>query len=164
MKAKTSVGRIIGIFMVLALVLATLHTPSEAIAAGKAAANRKAVLKIVNSERKKNGRGRLVLDSTLSKAAQKRAKEIAKHFSHERPDGSDCFTVLKEYDISYDICGENIAAGYSQSTAAKVMDLWMNSEGHRKNILYKQFNKIGVGYYKKKGTGSKYYWVQIFSD
>ena len=161
MKLRTLSRSLLGIFMVLALMLSILQTPSKAMAASRAA-NRKAVLKIVNSERKSRGCKKLVLDSTLNKAAQKRAQEISKYFSHERPNGTDCFTVLKKYGARYTTCGENIAAG--QSTAAIVMNSWMNSDGHRKNILTKKFKKMGVGYYKKKGTDYTYYWVQLFSD
>lgn len=158
---RTLFKKLLGILLVLAISMSTLNAPAKAIAASKTA-NRKAVLKIVNSERKKAGCGKLVLDSKLSKAAQKRAQEIEKYFAHDRPDGSNCFTVLAEYNASYTTCGENIAAGHS--TAATVMNSWMNSEGHKKNILTKSFKKMGVGYYKKKGSAYTYYWVQLFSD
>lgn len=121
----------------------------------------KEVLTLVNKERKAEGLTELTLDDTLCAAANKRAKEIVEKFSHTRPDGKDCFSVLSEYDYTYTNCGENIAAG--QSTPAEVMDSWMNSEGHRANILTKEFTKLGVGYYKVS-TGYTYYWVQLFSN
>ena len=120
------------------------------------------VLSIVNKERKKQGRKALKLDAKLTKAAQKRAKELTKVFAHERPDGSSCFTVLKDYHISYMACGENIAAG--QPTAKEVMNSWMNSDGHRENILSTNYGKIGVGLYKVSNDPYTYYWVQLFTD
>lgn len=122
----------------------------------------KQVAKIVNKERTKRNKGKVTLDKKLTKLANKRAKECAKLFSHTRPNGEDCFSVLKENGVTYMTCGENIAAG--QSTAKQVMNSWMHSAGHKKNILTKGFHKIGVGYYKKSGSPYKYYWVQIFTD
>lgn len=150
-----------GLLLALALVVSSLTIPAQASAASTSA-NRKAVLKLVNQERKKRDRGKLTLDSKLNKAAGKRAKEISKEFSHTRPNGDDCFTVLTTYHAKYSTCGENIAAG--QSTAKKVMNNWMQSPGHKQNILQKKFRKMGVGYYKKKGSSYTYYWVQIFTD
>lgn len=120
------------------------------------------VLNIVNKQRKKQGRKALKLDAKLTKAAQKRAKELTKVFAHERPDGSSCFTVLKDYNISYMACGENIAAG--QRSAKEVMNAWMNSDGHRENILSTNYGKIGVGLYKSPNTQYTYYWVQLFTN
>ena len=95
--------------------------------------------------------------SALVSAANKRAEEVAKVFSHTRPDGSSCFTVLGEYGVSYRSAGENIASG--QTTPAEVVNAWMNSEGHRANILGANFTSLGVGVYK---NGSSYTWVQLF--
>lgn len=120
------------------------------------------VTKLVNKERTKRNRGKLTLDTKLTKAANKRAKECAKLFSHTRPNGESCFTILDHSGISYGTCGENIAAG--QPASSQVMDSWMHSSGHKKNILTKDFKKIGVGYYKKKNSAYQYYWVQIFTD
>lgn len=116
------------------------------------------ILKLVNKERKKNGLKALVLDSKLCKAADKRASELNRLFDHSRPDGSSCFTVLKQYGISYGAAGENIAAGYT--SAKEVVKGWMNSPGHRANILSKNFKALGVGH-KKSG---RHYWVQLFTD
>lgn len=118
------------------------------------------VLKLVNKERAKAGRKALKLDALLNRAAMVRAKEITKVFSHDRPDGSSCFSIMKEIGISYRAVGENIAAG--QPTPEDVVNSWMNSEGHRANILSKDFEKLGVGYVKTGGT-YKHYWVQLFS-
>ena len=149
------------LLLVMALVISSLTIPIQTSAAS-ISANRKAVLKLVNQQRKKRNQKKLVLDSKLNKAAQKRAKEISQEFSHTRPNGDDCFTILMTYKAKYTTCGENIAAG--QSTAKQVMNSWMHSSGHKKNILGKKYRKMGVGYYKKKGTSYTYYWVQLFTD
>lgn len=117
------------------------------------------VVSIINQKREAKGLKTVKTDAKLQKAAQKRAQEIAKKFDHIRPNGSKCFTVLKEYKISYRTSGENIA--YGQPNAKSVMKDWMNSSGHRSNILNKSFGRVGVGLYKKSGTC---YWVQIFAD
>lgn len=119
-----------------------------------------AVAELVNSERRAAGKSALTLDSKLCEAAEIRAKEIADYFSHTRPDGSACFTVLDELGIRYGAAGENIAAG--QRSPQEVMGDWMNSSGHKQNILSGNYSKIGVGLYKSK-DGFGYYWVQIFS-
>lgn len=116
------------------------------------------VLSLVNQERQKYGLPGLVLDQKLCGAADQRAKEIASLFSHTRPDGTDCFTVLNEFGISFRACGENIAAGYT--TAQEVVDGWMSSPGHRANILSNKFGSLGVGCV----SSGKPYWVQLFTD
>lgn len=112
-----------------------------------------AVFRLVNQERKANGRRELVLDPTLCEAAQVRASELDTLFSHTRPNGESCFAILDEYGLRYSSAGENIAKG--QRDAEEVMDSWMNSEGHRNNILSSDFTKIGIGH-----TGDN--WVQLF--
>lgn len=117
-----------------------------------------AVAPLVNAARRDAGLSELELDADLCAAAQARAQEIAQSFSHTRPDGSSCFTILEEFGISYRAAGENIAMG--QRTPEEVMDGWMNSSGHRANILNGTFTSIGVGYYVD-GAGAAH-WVQIF--
>lgn len=117
-----------------------------------------AVASLVNAARRDAGLSELELDADLCAAAQARAQEIAQSFSHTRPDGSSCFTILEEFGISYRAAGENIAMG--QRTPEEVMDGWMNSSGHRVNILNGTFTSIGVGYYVD-GAGAAH-WVQIF--
>lgn len=116
------------------------------------------VLRLVNIERKKEGLSELKCDETLQKAAQARADEIVTYYSHTRPDGSDCFTILDEYNYRTWACAENIAAGLT--TPAAVVGGWMNSSGHRANILgdYKYLG-VGISYGGDYGT----YWAQIFS-
>ena len=117
-----------------------------------------AVASLVNAARQDAGLSELELDADLCAAAQARAQEITQSFSHTRPDGSSCFTILEEFGISYRAAGENIAMG--QRTPEGVMDGWMNSSGHRANILNGTFTSIGVGYYVD-GAGAAH-WVQIF--
>lgn len=117
-----------------------------------------AVTSLVNAARQDAGLSELELDADLCAAAQARAQEIAQSFSHTRPDGSSCFTILEEFSVSYRAAGENIAMG--QRTPEEVMDGWMNSSGHRANILNGTFTSIGVGYYVD-GAGAAH-WVQIF--
>lgn len=117
------------------------------------------VVKLVNVERTKAGLNELTLDKTIENAASIRAREIEKSFSHTRPDGSSFSSVLKEQGISYKGAGENIAWG--QKSPEEVVNAWMNSEGHRANILNPKFTKIGVGHYQNsKGTN---YWTQLFT-
>lgn len=88
-----------------------------------------------------------------------RAKEITGTFSHFRPDGTRCHTVLDDLNIDFTFAGENIA--YGQDTPAEVMNDWMESESHRKNILNSRYEEIGVACYKQNGI---YYWVQVFKQ
>ena len=97
--------------------------------------------------------------SSLVEAASIRAKELSDSFSHTRPNGSSCFTVLSELGISYGTAGENIAAGHSSSQS--VMEGWRSSSGHYQNIISSKFKKIGIGV---NIINNQYYWVQIFSN
>lgn len=115
------------------------------------------VINIVNEERAKVGLQPLAKNDTLCEAAEVRAKEIVTKFDHTRPDGSSCFTVLGEFNINYWYVGENIAKG--QSSPEAVMNSWMNSSGHKENILTERYNNIGVGCYESGGT---LHWVQLF--
>lgn len=117
------------------------------------------VIKLVNEERAKAGLPALKMDADITAAANVRAKEIVQKFSHTRPNGSSFGTVLKEQGVSFRGSGENIAWG--QKSPEQVMNGWMNSEGHRANILNKNYKNIGVGYYQnEKGVN---YWVQLFT-
>lgn len=117
------------------------------------------VVRLVNEERAKAGLSLVTLDQKVEKAAQVRAKEIVTAFSHTRPDGSSFSTALKENGVSYKGSGENIAWG--QKTPAEVMKGWMNSPGHKANILNPNFKSIGVGHYQN-GSGVNY-WTQLFT-
>ncbi len=109
------------------------------------------VLNLVNKKRKAKGLSSLVMDQSLLTTAMKRGTEIAVMFSHTRPDGSLCFYANSA------MVAENIAAG--QRSASAVMDSWMNSEGHKANILGEDYTTIGIGCFYHNGT---YYWVQCF--
>ncbi len=112
------------------------------------------VLDLVNAERAKNGLSPLVLDPELASNANVRAKEIVEQFSHTRPNGESCDTAVT---VNWSYIGENIAMGYP--TPEAVMNGWMNSDGHRKNILNGDFTKIGIGVCS---SGGAMYWVQLF--
>ena len=118
------------------------------------------VLDIVNRERIANGVQPLVMDKGIWDAAQIRAKELTVRFSHTRPDGTGCSTIFPDYG---DHQGENIARG--QLTPSDAMISWMNSPGHRSNILNGDFKSIGIGCVYTSGLfGPEYYWVQCFSS
>lgn len=117
------------------------------------------VLQLVNNERANHGLPALSGDSKLTSAANKRAVEIVSNFSHTRPNGTSCFTVFDEFGINSQTGGENIA--YGQRTPSEVVTGWMNSEGHRANILSSKFGKLGVGVYEQNGV---IYWTQLFTN
>ena len=117
------------------------------------------VYEITNNYRSLVGVSSLTLDSSLVEAASIRAKELSDSFSHTRPNGSSCFTVLSELGISYGTAGENIAAGYSSPQS--VMEGWRSSSGHYQNIISSKFKKIGIGV---NIINNQYYGVQIFSN
>ncbi len=117
------------------------------------------VLRLVNVERSKAGLSAFTTNTTLQAAANKRSQEISQSFSHTRPSGEGFSTVLKEFNISFRAAGENIA--YGQKTPQAVVDGWMNSSGHRANILNANYNKIGIGVYEKNGV---LYWTQLFTN
>lgn len=118
----------------------------------------KAVLELMNQQRANNGLQTLTTNDLLYQAATVRAKELEQSFSHIRPDGTDPFTVLDTYDISYYTAGENIAKGYA--TPESVMNAWMNSDGHRANILDSDFQSADIGVYQ--GANGTYYWSIFF--
>ena len=116
------------------------------------------VLELVNKERKANGLSPVTSsNASLNSAADKRAAEQAVSFSHTRPDGRSWSTVLSDYGVKYGAAGENVA--YGQRTPEEVMQAWMNSSGHRANILNASYKELGIGVYYKNGT---YYWSQLF--
>lgn len=112
------------------------------------------VLDMVNAERKKAGLKALEMDKTMLGYAMQRAAECAVYYSHTRPSGENCFSIIKEHRGA----AENIAAGYP--TAKDVMNGWINSPGHKANILTADFQSMGVGVFK---LGRYYYWCQLFN-
>lgn len=117
------------------------------------------VFRLVNDQRAALGLTKLTYRSDLQKAANIRAGEIVNTFSHNRPNGTDFSTVFTQIGVTnYKRLGENIASGYSSPEA--VMNGWMNSEGHKANILNPDFKGIIVGV--KKINNNSYAWVQLF--
>ncbi len=106
--------------------------------------------------------GTLVLDETLCKAAQARANEIVGKFEHTRPNGESSSTVLRDFNISWSRCGENIAAGNSSGSDTfnqwKEADKKYSGQGHRRNMLG-DFTKIGIAYAYDPNSVYKYYWA-----
>jgi uncharacterized protein YkwD len=138
---------------------ATYKTVSGAFSYGYA----QQVFTLVNQQRKAYGLPDLIMTQNLTDSAMKRAAECAVLFEHTRPNGDSCFTAFPG-----DSVGENIA--YGQSSPSAVMNWWMNSEGHRNNILtrdkygniyYTDRKFIGIGCFQ---SGNTLYWVQVFSD
>lgn len=118
------------------------------------------VADIVNQERDANGLSSLSYDSSLARLAQLKAEDMAKnnYFSHQSPTYGSAFDMMKTYGVSYRSAGENIARG--QKTPAAVMDSWMNSSGHKANILSSSYSSIGVGY--AVDSSGRACWVQMF--
>ncbi|WP_019505213.1 CAP domain-containing protein [Pleurocapsa sp. PCC 7319] len=116
------------------------------------------VFKIVNSERGRVGLSPLRLHSQLTAAAQAHSDDMARHnfLSHIGSDGSSPFDRITQYGYNFRWAGENIASGYS--SPQDVMQGWMNSSGHRANILNRNFRDIGIGY----ARGNQPYWTQTF--
>lgn len=110
------------------------------------------VLELVNVEREKESLEPLILaDDKAQAAAQLRANEIIEKLAHERPDGTYCDTLLTEYGVEWYYCGENIAYGLNDvDTSEKAVEAWMNSEGHRANILNETYTKLAVGYVERR--------------
>ena len=113
-----------------------------------------AAFELVNQQRAANGLPGLSWSDSLASAASIRAQEISVCWSHTRPDGSDCFTA---YPGGFSILAENIAAG--QASAQSVVDSWMQSEGHRANILSPAVTQSAISCYCIDGV---YYWAQSF--
>lgn len=121
------------------------------------------VLKRINAIRAANNLSYVTSDEKLSASARVRAQEISQLFSHQRPDGSSFASIFRQFGIKPYTWGENIAAG--QPDASSVVDGWMNSEGHRENILRPEFTKMGVGYFYTTDGAYPYwshYWTQLF--
>lgn len=117
----------------------------------------KEVVRLINEIRKQNGLRELTYDWQLSRVARIKSEDMRdnKYFSHTSPTYGSPFQMMKSFGITYRSAGENIAKG--QATPQKVVDAWMNSSGHRANILNSSFTHIGVGY-AENGR----YWTQMF--
>lgn len=115
------------------------------------------VIDLVNQIRVQNGLKKLTANWELSRVARYKSQDMKdkKYFSHTSPTYGSPFNMIKNFGISFKTAGENIAYGYS--TPEAVVNGWMNSEGHRKNILNPNYTQIGVGY-----VASGHYWTQMF--
>lgn len=114
------------------------------------------VVSLVNEARSQAGLSALSSDPALARVAYDKAKDMADngYFDHDSPTYGSAFEMMEAYGISYGYAGENIAMG--QDSPQEVFDAWMNSNGHRKNILSATYTTIGVGYYNG-------HWVQMFT-
>lgn len=126
---------------------------------GNFASFQKEVLDLVNKERTSRGLQALKFNSELSNVATLKSQDMIdkNYFDHTSPTYGSPFDMMKKFGISYTSAGENIAMG--QETPQEVMNAWMNSDGHRKNILNPDFTELGVGIAAK---GSSLYWTQMF--
>ena len=117
----------------------------------------KEVVRLVNEERRSNGLSELAYDWQLSRVARYKSQDMKdnSYFSHTSPTYGSPFQMMKSFGISYKSAGENIARG--QATPRDVVNAWMNSSGHRANILNSSFTHIGVGY-----VADGKYWTQMF--
>ncbi|MEU9506447.1 CAP domain-containing protein [Micromonospora sp. NPDC048170] len=132
---------------------------TKASASGGASSQAREVVNLVNAERAKAGCGALGIDDKLTTAAQRHSQDQAdnRNMSHTGSDGSSAGTRLDRVGYSWRTYGENVA--WNQKTPAAVMDAWMNSPGHRANILNCAFTEIGVGVASSNGP----YWTQVFA-
>jgi uncharacterized YkwD family protein len=114
----------------------------------------------VNEQRAANGLKPLTANTQLTNTATLKSQDMAKlnYFDHTSPTYGSPFDMMKKYGISYRTAGENIAMG--QTTPAQVMQGWMNSPGHRANILNASFTQIGVGI--AKNAQGQLIWTQQF--
>lgn len=115
------------------------------------------VIRLVNIERAKYGLSALTEDWELSRVARYKSQDMKdkRYFSHTSPTYGSPFDMMRSFGLSYRTAGENIAMG--QRTPQQVVNAWMNSSGHRANILNSSYKKIGVGY-----VASGNYWTQMF--
>lgn len=115
------------------------------------------MFELTNKERVNNGLAPLQIEYDVSKVAREKSRDMATngYFDHNSPVYGSPFDMMRAYGISYRAAGENIAMG--QRTPNEVVQAWMNSPGHRANILNPSFTHIGVGYVEKG-----HYWTQQF--
>lgn len=110
----------------------------------------KEIFELVNKERVAVGLKELEYNFELQAAANLRAKEASESFSHTRPNGETCYTA---FNVNYNVAGENlIVADQEIADAANLVKTWMESEGHRANILLPEFTSIAIGVYQKDNS------------
>jgi uncharacterized YkwD family protein len=131
--------------------------PAAAPTSSALSAYEQQVVELTNQERAKAGLPSLKVDTELSKVAREKSRDMSanNYFDHNSPTYGSPFDMMKKFGISYTTAGENIAMG--QRTPQEVVTAWMNSEGHRKNIMNGNFTHIGVGH-----VADGNYWTQQF--
>ncbi|WP_051189098.1 CAP domain-containing protein [Halalkalibacillus halophilus] len=117
------------------------------------------VLELVNEERAERGLGDLEFSNETAVVAREKSRDMSEndYFAHQSPTYGSPFDMLNQFGVQYRAAGENIAMG--QRSPEQVMEGWMNSDGHRANILKEEFTHLGVGYVK---DGMRTYWTQMF--
>jgi uncharacterized YkwD family protein len=132
------------------------EAPEQPVSAYTVSQFEQQVISLTNNERAKYGLQPLKLDEELSRVARTKSNDMKQngYFSHTSPTYGSPFDMMKKFGIQYRAAGENIAKG--QRSPEEVVNAWMNSEGHRKNILSSNFTHIGVGHV------SGNYWTQMF--
>lgn len=135
----------------------TSTQPKQTTTTSAVSAYEQKVVDLTNQERAKQGLPALKLDTELSKVARTKSQDMLNkgYFSHTSPTYGSPFDMMKQFGITYRSAGENIAKG--QKTPEEVVNAWMNSEGHRANILNSSYTHIGVGY-----VANGNYWTQMF--
>ena len=118
------------------------------------------VVRLVNVQRSRNGLGPLVANAELSRVARIKSQDMInkRYFSHYSPTYGSPFQMMQAFGIRFYSAGENIAMG--QRTPSEVMNSWMNSAGHKANILNVNFKEIGVG--AARDSSGSLYWTQMF--
>ncbi len=134
----------------------TTNTPT-ATSTSQLSAYEQQVVNLTNAERAKNGLPALKVDVNLSKVAREKSSDMQRnnYFAHQSPTYGSPFDMMKKFGITYKSAGENIAMG--QKTPSEVVQAWMNSAGHRANILNGSYTHIGVGH-----VANGNYWTQQF--
>jgi len=131
--------------------------PESSSDTSSVSAYEKEVVRLVNEERARNGMKALTIDSDLCRVARVKSQDMKNnnYFAHQSPTYGSPFDMMERFGISYRSAAENIAKG--QTTPKAVVNAWMNSQGHRKNILSSSYTHIGVGH-----VASGNYWTQMF--
>lgn len=137
----------------------SVPSTSSPSASGSVSSLEQQVVTLVNQQRAAYGLGALTLSAKLSDGARLKSQDMQKnrYFDHNSPTYGSPFDMMRSLGITYGSAGENIAQGYSSAEA--VVNAWMNSPGHRANILNAKFTQIGVGYVSNGG-----YWTQWFTN
>ena len=174
--AVTFIGSLFAVKAIRLPAIASLHAtpPTQTTNAPPAPPNKPIILaqsrfdaqllQLTNEQRRRAGLQPLRLSSKLGQAAQSHAQDMARNniFSHTGSNGSTMVDRVKKVGYSYSTIGENIAAG--GATPAATIQQWMNSPGHRRNILNPSFTEIGFGYVAAPNTEYRHYWVQVFGS